>query len=1401
MADIQLLIDKLNQAKPKEPAIPQETPPITNKIQLLKQKLDSRPNKVRTLKEELQNKVNRYYNEKASIYVSKPEGFNGFTDMADVSSNADLYKGGFSSERTTKTPGTFMDGIKGFGNDILYGYLSSVSSFYHTLSNIPGGISKLSKYATEKFGTSIESAYDKDNEQGIIYALDVASDYLKNLSAVYNPHSENPYFNTENTYGYRPEDPSTFVGKLTAAVGAAPVTIGEYVGPTKLFKSAPLGFAATDALRELDKGLVEAAVAGGKGYFLGSVMKSLEPFNIKTRVTAMSTLGFGATDGSLEDKLVGGITFGALSAMGNIEGKSIKDAAADIVSYNSYLAGKHVNQNKFVTELEANASRELKVIEGKADEFVQLSEELASAKSAFNRGEKSIGQKEIKSMEKRVETLESEIYTLRDAYSKSNAHVQMAKEYLDTRSVQQVVNNLIKPAGAKINKKTGKAEYEYEATEKDINVKGFKGIVNKFVFQMFPSRFVAKETNSLFKKGVDLVTQNRIASENTLDSILRNPVFEKSNPYFINVIKGLTPKSDKQISVLPANQYAKTGRHPDSIEAILDANSKYLNGVVERLPAIERFATTNRKKASIYNKEEGDLTNKALRDEFKFNDNEILVYKTLRRGLKESLKFYNEMGLKYGGPEFRPVKELPSYFPHIWMADFRIFVRNKANNELVSVVPANNLATAKYIQKRIEAKSGEVKTEVSAAQHTGDVTISAFAETMNFLRNNKRLAKEVREVWEAEFIKKGFNIHKMPRKQKFVSGYLGANTKLYKDLGVPETIARLKNTSDFVRGYMAYVQGAVKSGHQIKLRRELKNLTMDRHINKHYKNSIELLNRYYNAVFSGDFLTLRKGQSNTHPLDVTIEKYLGEFLGAGGIDRFVNRLNSFTLTTRLLMFNMRFALAQVIQPYQMILPQLSRMKAIGEGGTPMEAFFKSQKDLLAPSKEAKEVIQEAVKNRNINAQFLNEFNTAIRGKSFKAFDKFINAISGKGFSARLEQFSRMNATLMFYHSLKEGGMSHKLAKERAWQLSDTYMVEYNITQRPLIYTSSGFFGNTLGRSFGLFKTFQHNYFAQMVEHVRTTKQTGDIGPVASFAASMIFTAGLYGVIGIESADFLLNALDKTGGAALRGMGIWKKNQKIPTLSEYLYENELHPYLLFGVPSGVLNADLTATLAAPASIGLDTVFSMPAGLSLAGNIATATKNYISKKLEGNVGDGDRLLFHTAYAPNIMKPIIEAYYNAKIKYGEGSFGNTIKYLKDADKGTNGVVVVGAGEKIRAKIERDMDDWWRRLFSTYSLKESQLNKVIWHITKMNNRKAIKDEDWTEYAVLGMLKGGGLDPMVVDYYVSQGYNADRIKMKLKNKIIDLTTSAIEKNLKGDITMDKKKIADMLYNESFQLD
>ena len=69
-------------------------------------------------------------------------------------------------------------------------------------------------------------------------------------------------------------------------------------------------------------------------------------------------------------------------------------------------------------------------------------------------------------------------------------------------------------------------------------------------------------------------------------------------------------------------------------------------------------------------------------------------------------------------------------------------------------------------------------------------------------------------------------------------------------------------------------------------------------------------------------------------------------------------------------------------------------------------------------------------------------------------------------------------------------------------------------------------------AFGLFKTFQHNYFAQLMEHIRSIKvgeiKKGDLQSTkgfVAFAGTMVVTAGALNIIGIEVADRLISRLD------------------------------------------------------------------------------------------------------------------------------------------------------------------------------------------------------------------------------------------------------------------------------------
>ena len=87
------------------------------------------------------------------------------------------------------------------------------------------------------------------------------------------------------------------------------------------------------------------------------------------------------------------------------------------------------------------------------------------------------------------------------------------------------------------------------------------------------------------------------------------------------------------------------------------------------------------------------------------------------------------------------------------------------------------------------------------------------------------------------------------------------------------------------------------------------------------------------------------------------------------------------------------------------------------------------------------------------------------------------------------------------------------------------MVEYNYLEQPGIYGSRGL--GAIGKPFGLFKTFQHNYLAQLAEYATQAAQGKGSAGLLAFFTQMVFAAGVFGVIGYESAERILRIMSPT----------------------------------------------------------------------------------------------------------------------------------------------------------------------------------------------------------------------------------------------------------------------------------
>ena len=138
-----------------------------------------------------------------------------------------------------------------------------------------------------------------------------------------------------------------------------------------------------------------------------------------------------------------------------------------------------------------------------------------------------------------------------------------------------------------------------------------------------------------------------------------------------------------------------------------------------------------------------------------------------------------------------------------------------------------------------------------------------------------------------------------------------------------------------------------------------------------------------------------------------------------------------------------------------------------------------------------EFVDALMKYGTVNKKFMNEFfGEAIfrKGKVRKQFKdalqkgdytgvakKIAYNLSGLNVTGRIEQYSRLQAALMFRNLYKQMGIKDSPAMYRnASNMADMYMVRYDIIDRPSLFTERGL--GILAKPFGLFKTWQQNWY-------------------------------------------------------------------------------------------------------------------------------------------------------------------------------------------------------------------------------------------------------------------------------------------------------------------------------------
>ena len=1289
-----------------------------------------------------------------------------------------------------------------YGNAFKYGWKGSVSSVFELLASIPGGYDRFRDWMVEKVGMEPNTENYADHIR----------DYLKAVAKRHDPE----------TLGL--DAPSTYGTKVAAGFAALPLTVAQFypavrglkalgslgkVGKAFSKRSLPGGLAATEFLRNWDDASgYEIAKATAYGYGLGKVIQIANGMQVLPRMAAFGATGFltAGWKAPLEDRFAAATVFGAAGAFGPwAEGKSLKRVRTDLELRYKQLAGE-LPARKALVEKADNFHLEIQEAKSLLTSHGKVSTRLEEIKKAQAKGTRY---KPLTETEKGDLIKDpNKVYELQNKIDVGEQF--LIANYKALYTTQEYSLNIL---GADMR---GPKQLKYDVINPDGTAK-YKDFPSdwktKAALYLKPGKFIGQDY-PVFKWGRDTVARAIRKAEHSADIKLYDPIQKpiEHKTMFRGQLAGESRKdylarTESLLDAMGATATARRAyltektygagltrydviknRDPKSAKKIADATiNAELAKMIEAKNAGEKFNTENPDGSYKYAISDYELATK-----YKLNTEEILAFKETQGVLSEAADFYNKQVLRFGGGDksLKSIAKAPVYFPHMFPDAFNVWVLKIAADG--KRIPVENIGTSgshsanvlkTRLQKEVPFSTGNYEINVT---RTKKYPFGSLDET-NFVNSIRSfdirgLEQEVIAIQNILNQPKGFGKFAMKRGDVWVQGFKGSERYLEGKPLVKKLAPNLAQADAFSDVVKSYVKGAYLSGNKMEAKAVLRDAldnapAMDiakskktKAINQLYPNTVEAL-----RTWSNNALGL------TQPKDVfkIVDNIGARWIGESGLADLLGGLNQVTLSWKLLFGNMRFIGAQAIQPYHMIFSKLVDLKYRGmDEGSITLAQIKSFKDLFFPNAEMREVIKHFKEERLIEPKFLQEFSTPggflglpkieKLGTTFGNFEKLGSLLTLKDMSAKVEQVSRMNAGLMFYNFLRSAGHSKETSKPIARYLADQYMVEYNHIERPGIYGDMGL--GTMGKPFGLFKTFSHNYLAQMVEYINLYKHTGQSAPLVAFFAQMIFSAGLFGVVAIETADVLLEklspTLEKFSGKSIKG------------LKESIMTSSFPNVIKHGIPSGMTGVDFTTTLAAPGQSVTDLV-SVPT-LDMWGlnplrfwnerGILPSFVNYAAVMV-GSRSDLERKqafvqLAKTA-APTSLHFTIEQYYNGlPVGY---DWLNT-EMLPWIDPNAFEAYAKGPTrdpfKKSRGTFTRNGHDWLARKMAAYSIEEREVTKLMYVATRVKSDLRKTLDTMITTSAHHLMRDGFIPSVYFDEALKYGEDPNSFLEKVINRI-----------------------------------
>ena len=817
----------------------------------------------------------------------------------------------------------------------------------------------------------------------------------------------------------------------------------------------------------------------------------------------------------------------------------------------------------------------------------------------------------------------------------------------------------------------------------------------------------------------------------------------------------------------------------------------------------------------VENKFKYEATIKDLKAEG-LNDQQIRIYQKLRDVDRAAVRIYNESVLKnVKEGEGRIIEESPNHFPRVFSGGFRVWAlkynpdTGKYSAYEGVAIGAGNKAQATAAQKWLienygketyTTKKGKVvplyqfpEPVIKHKEVSGAVEADAFMELYRSprIKGTPELLEKLEDFMMEQRVEKGFG--KFALRRQDVDGYLGSRLAAQNycsgkllGKGQLEKNINAKMAKDFETAMTLYVSGAVRAASRHETNKWLNDFISKKIVVPQPDGSLRVTTLQKDTPNAISYADVQKrnvyGELQEGKISQAANQIGRKWVGESGLVNLLGGMNKVTLVNKLLFGQMRYLAASAIQPYHMIFPKLIDLKYSGmEKGNVALSMVKSLRDLIMPSKEMAEAHEYFIRHGVVEAKFMKEAITRVEGilgrtelkkplfgRRVIDWESIWKKTTFQELAAKVEQTSRLNAATMFYNFARSAGKSVKDAQRQAVKLADMYMVEYTYLEQPGMYGTKGL--GTAGKPFGLFKTFQHNYLAQLVEYATKAKQGQNNAGLVAFLGQMVFSAGLFGVITIQTADALL---DKLSPAIQKVTG-----KPLPSITETILTSNYPDFIKYGVPSATLGVDLTATLAAP-GVSVTDLLSVPSlnywGLTPyqikrgRGVVPTAT-NFLVKALTSDSPYEKRdawIMFLQDSVPTSMHAAVEKYYmGIPEPYAYWKEWDLTKENKNIYKYTEYGPVRDVFKKGRGELYRTAADWRARTLSSYSLRERELLKLVYTTTRVKSNLQKNTDSIISAGAQHLGKDGFVPLWIYNQLQGYGLTIEQIDTKITNRL-----------------------------------